>query len=336
MITLKEIAKACNVSVATVSIVLSNRPHRFSSATVNRVLETAKSMNYIPNTFAQSLVTKRTRIIGLLVPDVNNVFFLDFINAVEKVAKHRGYTVVIVNSEDDALEELSNYKTFISRRFDATIVLRASLNFEEGTKQLQHYVSKYKMPTFCMCRNIKGESVFNLYTNEILGAYLATKHLIDIGHKKIGYMSGPLDVSFSQMRLEGFMKAINEAGFTQDQYHITESNYCYYSGTEKAKECLALGCDALFAANDMMAIGAYQSIAEAGFTIGNEVSIVGFDDIRFASMLIPSLTTVHQPMKSMAEEGVSALIDYVEGVVTTPFEKEYNPHLVIRNSKRKQ
>ena len=96
MITLKEIAKACNVSVATVSIVLSNRPHRFSSATVNRVLETAKSMNYIPNTFAQSLVTKRTRIIGLLVPDVNNVFFLDFINVVEKVAKHRGYNVVLV------------------------------------------------------------------------------------------------------------------------------------------------------------------------------------------------------------------------------------------------
>ena len=108
MVTLKDIAKACNVSVATVSIVLSNRPHRFSSSTVSRVIETAKTMNYVPNTFAQSLVTKRTRIIGLLVPDVNNVFFLDFITEVEKVAKKRGYTVVLVNSENDGLEELNN------------------------------------------------------------------------------------------------------------------------------------------------------------------------------------------------------------------------------------
>lgn len=332
MVTLKDIAKACNVSVATVSIVLSNRPHRFSSATVNRVLDTAKSMNYVPNTFAQSLVTKRTKIIGLLVPDVNNVFYLDFITEVEKIAKNRGYTVVLVNSENDALEELNNYKTFISRRFDATIVLRASMNYAEGTDELTKYANKYKMPTLCLCRNVKGSSVLNVYSNDSLGSYLATKHLIDIGRKKIGFISGPLDVTFSKLRLEGFMKAIQEAQFKEHQYMIVESDYTYYEGSLKAKELINAQCDAIYAANDMMAIGAYQAIDEAQLSIGKDIAVVGYDDIRFAAMLIPSLTTVHQPMKSMAEEGVTALLDFVEGLRVEPFEKEFDPFLITRQS----
>jgi LacI family transcriptional regulator len=332
MVTLKDIAKACNVSVATVSIVLSNRPHRFSSATVNRVLEAAKSMNYVPNTFAQSLVTKRTKIIGLLVPDVNNVFFLDFITEVEKVAKNRGYTVVLVNSENDALEELNNYKTFISRRFDATIVLRATMNYAEGTQELTKFANKYKMPTLCLCRNVKGDTVLNVYSNEVLGSYLATKHLIETGHKKIGFISGPLDVTFSKLRLEGFMKAIQEAQLDDHQYMIVESDYSYYAGSLRARELIAAQCDAIYAANDMMAIGAYQAIDEAGLSVGKDVSVIGYDDIRFAAMLIPSLSTIHQPMKSMAEEGVTALIDFVEGIRVEPFEKEYDPFLIARQS----
>jgi LacI family transcriptional regulator len=332
MVTLKDIAKACNVSVATVSIVLSNRPHRFSSATVSKVLETAKSMNYVPNTFAQSLVTKRTKIIGLLVPDVNNVFFLDFITEVEKIAKNRGYTVVLVNSENDALEELNNYKTFISRRFDATIVLRASLNYSEGTEELTKYANKYKMPTLCLCRNVKGSTVLNVYSNDKLGSYLATKHLIETGRKKIGFISGPLDVTFSSLRLEGFMEAIQEAQYKEHQYMIVESDYSFYEGSLKAKELIDAKCDAIYAANDMMAIGAYQALDEAKISIGKEIAVVGYDDIRFAAMLIPSLSTVHQPMKSMAEEGVTALLDFVEGIRTETLEKEFHPFFIARQS----
>lgn len=332
MVTLKDIAKACNVSVATVSIVLSNRPHRFSSSTVSRVIETAKTMNYVPNTFAQSLVTKRTRIIGLLVPDVNNVFFLDFITEAERVAKKRGYTVVLVNSENDALEELNNYKTFIARRFDATIILRASRNYVEGTQELTKFANKYKMPTLCMCRNVRGSSVLNVYNDEILGSYLAGKHLIETGHKKIGFIGGPFDVSFGQLRLDGFLKALKEAQYNEDQYVVVEGDFGYQSGTEKAKILLEHGCDAIYATNDMMAIGAYQAVIEAGKLIGDDVSIIGYDDIRFGSMLIPSLTTIHQPMRAMADEGVTALIDFVEGTRIEPFEKQYEPCLVTRKS----
>lgn len=332
MITLKDIAKVCNVSVATVSIVLSNRPHRFSSTTVNKVIETAKALNYVPNTFAQSLITKRTRIIGLIVPDVNNIFFLDFITEAERVAKKRGYTVVLVNSENDVLEELNNYKTFIARRFDATIILRASLNYVEGTQELTRFANKYKMPTLCMCRNVRGSSVLNIYLDDVYGSYQACQYLIETGHKKIGFIGGPFDVSFGKLRLEGFLKALKEAHYNEDQYVVLEGDFGYQSGTKNAKLLLEVGCDSIFAANDMMAIGAYQAVIEAGKLIGEEISIIGYDDIRFGAMLIPSLTTIHQPMKSMADEGVTALIDFVEGKNEETFEKEYEPSLVIRKS----
>lgn len=336
MVTLKDIAKACNVSVATVSIVLSNRPHRFSSTTVTRIVETAKQMNYVPNTFAQSLVTKRTRIIGLLVPDVNNIFYLDFITEVERVAKKRGYTVVLVNSENDGLEELNNYKTFISRRFDATIILRATLNYEEATRELSKYADKYEMPTLCLCRTIKGNTLLNVYSNEVLGSYLATKHLIDNNHKRIGFISGPLDVTFFRLRYEGFIKAIEEAGYSQDHYVIVESDFSYYEGSTKAKDLIDAGCDAIYAGNDMMAIAAYQVANQLGLVVGKDISIMGYDDVRFASMIIPSLTTVHQPMRAMAEEGVSALLDFVEGIRKEPFSKEFDPYLVVRQSTKQK
>lgn len=332
MVTLKDIAKACNVSVATVSIVLSNRPHRFSSETVAKIIEYANQMNYVPNSIAQSLVTKRTRIIGLIIPDVNNIFYLDFITEVEKVAKARGYTVVLVNSQNDGLEEVNNYKTFIARRIDATIILRAGMNFEVTTKELSRLAEKYEMPTLCLCNHIKAKSVLNVFSNQIKGSYLATQHLIRTNHKRIGFIRGPQDVTYFRMRFEGFMMAVSEANLSSEQYMVVESDFNYDTGREQVEELINAGCDAIYAGNDMLAFTTYQVAHERGLTVGKDISIMGHDDVRFASIIIPSLSTVHQPMREIAEEGVTALLNFVEGIHVEPYSKEFDPSLILRNS----
>lgn len=334
MVTLKDIAKACNVSVATVSIVLSNRPHRFSPVTVAKIVAYAHEMNYVPNSIAQSLVTKRSRIIGLIIPDVNNIFYLDFITEVEKVAKTRGYTVVLVNSQNDGLEEINNYKTFITRRIDATIILRASKNYTISTKELSRLADKYEMPTLCLCKNIKSKSVLNVFANQIKGSYLATQHLINTNHTRIGFIRGPQEATYFRMRFEGFMLAVTEAQLSNEQYLVVENDFNHDDGRSSIEELLNAGCDAIYAGNDMLAFTAYQVAHQRGLVVGKDISIMGHDDVRFASIIIPSLSTVHQPMREIAEEGVTALLNFVEGLITEPYSKEFDPTLILRNSVR--
>ena len=327
MPTIYQVAERAGVSLSTVSRVLNGK------ASVNKVLKervekAVKELNYRPNSVARSLANNRTDSVGVLVPELNAPFFGDLMQAVESTLRAADKHVIIsvgrncLETEKDAVEFL------ISRNCDALIMHAEALSDEYLLE-----LNQSKLPVALVNRQVEGLPEACTSLDNEKGGYLATRHLLELGHKDIAYISGPTDKCDASLRLEGHKRALSEAGLPTNPQLIFNGDYSEEDGKIGLLELMArdVPFTALVCANDWMASGAISCARDLGMSLPQDLSIVGFDDVVFAHHVFPRLTTVINPIAEMAEMSAKYILNKVYGQ-SNNVQQYFEPSLIVRES----
>lgn len=325
-ITIKDIAKRTDVSIATVSRVINNKSEGVSDGTRKRILEVVKELGYQPNALARGLVTKRTKTIGLIIPDIANPFFPDIARVVEDCANKQGYSVFLCNTDDNLHKESQYIKVLGEKCVDGIIFTSNAIPKQEHTIEL----IKNSIPLVLMDRWVELEGICGVFLDNLKGGYMASKHLIDLGHERIACITGPLYSKTAKDRLEGYKKALFEEGIPVDKSIIVEGDYKINSGFNAAEKLLNKKVTAIIAFNDLMACGACKSVKANGYRIPEDISIIGFDDIQLSQMM--ELTTIRQPSYEMGIAAIKMLIKLIEHKKINKRIISFEPSLIVRQS----
>lgn len=327
MITLKEIAKMAGVSSATVSKVINGKDEHISENTRQRVLDIVEREGYIPNGVAKSLRMQNTKTIGLIMPDVMNLFFSELARGIEDAAEKRGYSVILCNTDNKGAKEEKYIKILQEKKVDGIIITAAENSAGE-------FLKRCTIPVVLVDRDIELDRKLGCITvdNE-KGAYIATNFLIKKGCKNISYISSNKLSRPSTERLSGYKQALMENGieFQEDITYFnnfkTETGYLGVLNVFKKNKTV----DGIFCGNDLIAIGAIKALKERGIRVPEDVKVIGFDNISICDYLDPPLTTIKQPIYEMGEEAINMLIDIIEKR-STSLNKVLEPILIERGS----
>lgn len=328
-ITINDIAKLAGVSKTTVSKVINKKDESISQATKDKIHRIMKEQNYVPNKLAQSLVTKKTKTIGLIIPDIRNPFFTDISRGAEDYASKEGYNIIFCSTDEDCDREIQSVSTLCEKMVDGIIFAPSSntSNSDDSYKNL-------KIPMVLVDKNINDVNSKGLVkVDNECATYESTNHLIGLGHRKILFLSGPIKNDIAKERLEGFMKALKENNIECNECEVIEGKYKYEWALEFIRNMDRIEYSAICCANDLMAIGVIHGLREKNINVPKDISVVGFDDIETAKLIDPSLTTVSQPSYEMGKRASEILINSLknkdsESVGTIIFK----PQLKIRNS----
>jgi LacI family transcriptional regulator len=312
--TVADVAKEAGVSVSTAARVLSGSGYA-SEDTRRLVLEAAKALGYVPNQIARSLRTRQTRLIGLLIGDVENSFYSAIARHVESVAKGAGYHVVLCNSDDDPAIERDYLKLLEGMQVDALIVTPTLKNRRDLTRLLEEDIVIVQMD-----RKVEGLDADAIVVDNEAGAASAVNHLIEAGHSLIGILTGELTVPTARQRLAGYERALEEHGIEVRPELIRSGSFHRAHAIENATDLLTARPTptAIFAANNFLAEGALVALGEKGLQIPRDMSLVAFDDVEWMSMVDPPLTTVRQPTKDMARGAAELVLRRLQDGVTGP------------------
>lgn len=332
-VTIKDIARQLGVSPSTVSRALQGHPD-ISEETKRLVNDLASRLRYQPNAVALSLKNQRTRIIGVVIPEIVHYFFSSVISGIEDVAYNAGFNVIICQSNEKFDRELSNVKTLLAQRVDGILV-----SISKETTDFQHLqnIVNNNIPLVFYDRIAPGIVADQVIINDSEAAYQATKHMIDQGRRRIAHFAGPQNLLIGQQRKEGFLKAVSEAGLETDPEFIIEADN--FEKAQRAIMSFIAGKkvpDGIFAVNDITAIGAMKSLQKQGFKIPDDVALVGFSDGRFSGITEPSLSSVDQHGYEMGITATEMLLKRIlENKLQYPPEiKILEGDLIIRGSSR--
>ncbi len=297
MATLRDVARRAGVSIATVSYVL-NGTRSVSPEVEARVREAVRALQYRPNRLARGLRRKRTHVIGLVVPDSANPFFAEIARGMEDLSFAHDHSVILCNSDGDPAKEQRYLGVLIEQQVDGIALVSA-----HATPAHLSMLRQRRIPFVVVDRDLPGLEADCVLADNFQGGYLATRHLLERGHRRIACIAGPSELTPSADRVRGYRRALEEAGIRPREVWVQRGDFRAESGYEAARFFLSLPAKvrptAIFACNDLMAIGAMRAIGEAGLSIPDDIALVGFDDILLASYVIPPLTTVAQPTYEM-------------------------------------
>ncbi|EHH1101749.1 substrate-binding domain-containing protein [Vibrio parahaemolyticus] len=330
MATMKDIAKLAGVSTSTVSHVI-NKTRFVSEEISERVNNAAKELNYYaPSALARSLKVNRTKTIGMLVTTSTNPFFGEVVKGVERSCYHKGYSLILCNTEGDNERMRQSINTLLQKRVDGLILMCSSLEGE----RIDVFERYPDIPVVVMDWGPMLFTSDKIQDNSLRGGYLAAKYLIDCGHTEIGCITGPLIKHQAQMRYEGYKRAMNEAGLEFNANWIIESDFECEGGYQAFKKMAERGTlpSSIFVSNDMMAMGVINAANELGIKVPDDLSIIGYDDIHIAKFMSPSLTTIHQPKYRLGQAAVETLVRRLDDKSNEVQVVQLEPTLVIRNS----
>jgi len=328
--TIYEVAKRAGVSTATVSRVLS-QPAVVSPATRKRVLDAVERLGYTPNAAAKNLRTLRTGKLLVTVPDISNPFFSLILRGIEDAAQREGYAVLLGDTQHDEARE-DGYAAMLKRKeADGLIFLGHRLPTEAAA--LVRGMVPRCAPVVNGCEFNPRLGVPSVHIDNAKAASEAMDHLFRLGHRRIGIITGPLVSPLSRDRLRGALSRAKREG-AEDELIVMNGDFSIESGAAEGERLLGRRDrpTAIFCFNDEMAMGVIQTARRRGLKMPDQLSVVGFDDIRFASYMDPPLTTISQPMRAIGEGTVRLLLEIIHGNLATP-ESITLPHtLVIRSS----
>lgn len=326
-VTIKDIAKKIGISYATVSRALNNRAG-VNPQTRERVLEAAEKMGYQPNAIARGLVMKSTHTIALVIPDITNPFFPEIVRSAEDEASELGYNTFLCNTNWDIEKEQSYLKLLQEKRVDGIILKPASDS--EGNS-----FNNISVPLVLLDRTSKDDNYSCIEVDDRRGGFLATKHLIESGYKRIAFIGGKLDSYSDSQRKEGYRQALLRYKYEIDESLIRNGSFKTKSGYEIMNSLIKEGNvpDAVFAGNDVIALGVMQSAKEHGLNVPEDLGIVGYDDIDCAKLPQIQLTTIAQPKNQIGRYAVELLLS----VINERDHKEpriiiLEPELIIRST----
>lgn len=333
-ITIKDIARMADVSIATVSRVINHKNEGVSEETRSRILRIVKETDYYPNRIARGLVTKKTNILGLILPDITNPFFPGIARGVEDTASKYGYNIILCNSDNKSEKEETYINILTENNVDGIICTSVTgFNNERMKKHKQK-----KIPFVFLDRSLYRENIPVVYSDGTYGMYEMVKYVIKEGHRRIAYISGPEDNSSSAQRMTGYRQAIQMAGIPYDPDIVAIGSYQIKDGNECMRRLLESGHDftAVVCANDLMAVGALDELKSREIKVPEEISITGYDDIYAAGITSPKLTTVAQPVYEMGCYAVEQLVGLIRGEKLVQSEIRLKPELIIRQSVSKR
>jgi LacI family transcriptional regulator len=330
MANMKDIARIARVSLGTVSHVLNNSAN-VRGPLRKRVLDAVQAVGYQPSQLARGLRRDKTNVIGMIIPDITNPFFPGVVRGAEDIAFSNGYRLVLCNTDNDHAKELAHLKELRTYLPAGLIVIPS--NFSDLTAQVESY---RRAGTGVVCvdrlpRNWAGDSVT---ANNQEGAVNATRHLIDMGHKKLAMIVGPQHLTNARDRLNGFKRAIREAKIHVAAEYIQETTFDKHGGYSKTHLLLQLipRPTAIFAGNDMIALGVLRAIRDAGLRCPEDVSVMGFDDLDLAEATNPPLSSVSQSGYQLGTTAAHMLIERLHGDQSPPKHLVLPTSLVLRNS----
>lgn len=307
MATIRDVAQLAGVSTATVSHVLNNT-RVVSEAARDRVLAAMEQLSYQPNAVARSLRVSATLTIGLIVPDVEIPFFARVAHCIEAAANEVGYNVILCNSGWSLEQELRYLDNLRARRVDGLICISLSMTGEHVAPLLKRHT-----PVVWFEQTRLGGPFDAVVIDNFKGAYQATAHLIERGHRRIGCILGLVSAQLTVDRIAGYRQALSDHGLPFDEALLYAGDYTPPTGLAGAHHLLNLPMppSAIFAYNDMMALGAMQAISERGLHVPAHVALIGFDGIALTEHTCPPLTTVEQPIAEMSRTAISMLLDRI-------------------------
>ncbi|OXS61698.1 LacI family transcriptional regulator [Cohnella sp. CIP 111063] len=311
-ITIKDVARNAGVSIAAVSYVLNGKENKVSQDTIVRIHESIKELNYIPSITARGLVKNTSELIGVIIPQTEdhkqlvfeNPFYSEMISAIEAVVREDGYHIILAGVDKG--------KTYLdistSRNLDGAIIMGIY------SEQLYEECKQANIPIVLIDSYVHDNEFTNVGIDDELGGYMATKHLIDNGHRNIGLVTGMIRKDgVVEKRFLGYKRALQEAGLFYNPDYVFENSVSYVHGrssgaliAEKYPEITGV-----FATADMVAFGLIRGIKEAGKEVPEDISVIGFDDISMAHMFLPPLTTVKQQIFLKGETAAKLLIDQI-------------------------
>lgn len=304
MSTMKEVAAAANVSVATVSRVLNNNGY-VNEETRKKVLLAISNLDYVPNEVARSLFKKQSKTIALIVPDIKNPFFPEIARAIEDVMSSQEYTLILCNSDEKVEKEIMYLDVMKQKYVDGIIIVTSTLT--------PKHIEKRDIPIVALDRPISVD-IPSVTVNNFEGAMQAVQHLKKIGCKKIAHIRGPRAVSNADERYEGYIEQVaNEPWFCPDL--VVNGNYNVLETTEATKELLTKfpDIDGIFAGNDYMAVGVLKAAEQLGIQIPEDLSLIGFDGIQLGQLTSPEITTMAQPIYELGATAAELLLEMIEG-----------------------
>ena len=306
-VTLKDVAKAAGVSYATVSRALSGSS-QISRSTRERIVRLCDEMGYTGNYVARSMVRRKTDLIGLVVPAIENEFMSQLAYHVEMSVRSRGYNIMLCDSEPDLQQEERAIKLLLGRMVDGILIVPQSPATYE---KLQGYLNQ--SPMVFLSENLRDQPQSYVSVDNSRGTYLGTKHLYELGHREILYF-GRRDSPTPRLRAEGYFQACREFGLMPRFCDSSYSRSSIEHGYQLAKELFEKPVDytAVFASTDSNALGLMKAADEKGIRIPEDLSLIGFDDIPSAALPRIDLTTIQQPKKAMAVQAVEMLLDKIE------------------------
>lgn len=328
-VTIYDIAEAAQVSITTISKILNGKDQDISKKTHDRVLQVMEQLNYKPNAIARSLVTKKTNVIGLLIPDISNPYFSELARGVEDGAGKFGFNVIFCDTDEDQEKELEYLKILKEKGADGIVFVPIAASRYDVIKGSE----TYGRPLVVLDRGCEyfdpniGQVVFD----NVMSGYLAAKYLTDRGHRRIACVTGPKTSKNSCDRLSGYRKALDEAGIGFDSTLVFEGNYHFDGGVEGGTSLIHSGATAFFVENGPMAGGVYQAIFAAGKKIPEDISVIGCGDANLSCMLNPPLTSILQPKLDMGRKAGEILARMILGEHGDLY-VEYKPRLEERQS----
>ncbi len=330
-ITMSDVAHKAKVSLMTVSRVINNKGD-VSSETRQRVLKVIDSLGYRPSAIARSLATKETSTIGLVVPDVSNPFFAEVTQGVERLAYSRGYHVFLCNTEEDPQRELAVIQSLEEKRVDGLILCSSRLEEERLIDILAN------LPAVVLINrrlHQTAEDTFDSVTlDDERGGWLAAHHLIQSGHRHIGFLAGPPASYSGAGRRKGFLATVQEAGISLEDGWVSPCQPSVEGGHEATRHLLTTypQLTALFCYNDLVAVGALQACNELQRRVPDDLAIMGHDDIPVAALVSPALTTCRVPRYELGARAVNALLERLRDCPGDCSQIVLEPELVIRES----
>ncbi|MBY0029066.1 LacI family DNA-binding transcriptional regulator [Priestia aryabhattai] len=324
-ITIKDVAKQANVSVATVSRILNNLPG-YSNETQERVEKVIKELGYQPNEVARGLINRKTKTIGVILPNVSDLFAGEILAGIEEQAYASNYSVMICKTNYDNKRKIKYLQTLYEKRVDGIIIIS-----ERITQDFYKAIEMIKIPVVLVATQSDYPLPF-IKVNDYQASYDATTYLVKKGHSRIGMIAGSEgDIISTIPRVKGFREALNDAKITFTNEMITYGDFSFESGIDEMNNLLKSYPEvtAIFCASDEMAVGALSFLYKKGIKVPDSISIIGYDNTATAERAIPPLTTVAQPLKEMGKASIHLLLDS-----SVKIDQIYPHHIAERDTVR--
>ena len=327
-ITLTELARKAGVSTATVSRALTNSDHPMNEATRQRILKLAQESGYQPNQVARSLRTNTTKTIGILVENILSPFIAPIIRGIQDTLKPAGYLGLIINTDWDEQVEMESLHILNNRQIDGIIFVAT---WYRDTSLLEQMTKK---PYAFVHRHFNSYSPNSVLADDRSGARLAVGHLADLGHRRIAFLSGPADWDASRFRLQGYLEELAARGLPYDEQLVTVGSWEVDGGHQAVQQLLTVQDPptAVFAGNDMIALGAIQGAQDMGLQIPQDLAVVGYDNLEFTGFIRPSITTVNLPCHEMGIASAELLLRLMNREIHSSEPIEVPGQLIVRES----